>query len=374
MINIADIDPNFRIESSEEENLIYVSCFEGDVEINGLYKPLETGKLLRMPEEFTRNEEISEEARSLMYNTAGARIRFSTNAPCISIAVEVSLLINTPHMPMIGASGIDVYIAPKGSNDYKYRQSGCMPKLSEDSDRFFKRTVVFSDFDSHKEHEVMIHLPLYNGVNNLIIGYPEGSYLDKPVKYVHEKPICFYGSSVTHGGCASRAGNNYPNHLSRWLKSDFVNIGFSGNARGEKPIAKYIAEGGFSLLLAELDMCENNKAKFIATHKPFYEEIRKYNKELPIVFMSFPGYPKIHHEEGSNRRDYLASNEIILETCRYGWENGDKNLYYIDGLTLYGNEDQDACTVDFCHPNDHGFYMMAKVIYPVLNKILNGGK
>ena len=102
MINIADIDPNFRIEASEKENMVYVSCLEGNVEINGLYKPLETGKLLRMPEEFTRNEEISEEARSLMSDTAGARIRFSTNA--LSYPLPSTRLIS--FFPIVTASAL----------------------------------------------------------------------------------------------------------------------------------------------------------------------------------------------------------------------------------------------------------------------------
>ena len=44
-------------------------------------------------------------------------------------------------------------------------------------------------------------------------------------------------------------------------------------------------------------------------------------------------------------------------------------MYFIDGEELFGDEDRDNCTVDGCHPNDLGFYRMAKRIYTEMIKI-----
>ena len=48
-------------------------------------------------------------------------------------------------------------------------------------------------------------------------------------------------------------------------------------------------------------------------------------------------------------------------------KDGDENVYFIDGETLFGEEDRDFCTVDRFHPNDLGFYRFAEN----LNKYIN---
>lgn len=370
MINILEIDRNFKIENSIPEDAELWSILESPIEIEGLYDPVGTGKFLRMPEEYTKNESINEGTRELIGRTAGGRVRFSTDSPYLTISVELECVSQVPHMSVLGQSGVDVYIAEKGSSEYRYRNSAMPQKLLEDSDRFYNGVLRFNDYDEKEAHEVMINLPLYNGIKAFYIGIKKGCKIYEPVKYKYKKPVYFYGASITQGGCASRPGNNYPNHLARWLNSDFVNLGFSGCARGEKDIAEYIAGSDASAAVIDLDISLRDMELFRNTHYPFYQYIRNINKELPLIFISFPKYPKIHHDETSRYRDHVISNEIIMETYKKALESGDKNVYYIDGETLYGDVDQDVCTVDYCHPNDYGFYMMAKGIYPVLKEIL----
>ena len=45
-------------------------------------------------------------------------------------------------------------------------------------------------------------------------------------------------------------------------------------------------------------------------------------------------------------------------------------MYYIDGESLFGAEDRQLCTIDRTHPNDLGFYRMAKTILPVMKIML----
>ena len=60
----------------------------------------------------------------------------------------------------------------------------------------------------------------------------------------------------------------------------------------------------------------------------------------------------------------------ILKTYENALAKGDKNVYFIDGGTLFGDEDRTLCTLDTIHPNDLGFYRMAKRIYPIIKDIL----
>jgi len=62
--------------------------------------------------------------------------------------------------------------------------------------------------------------------------------------------------------------------------------------------------------------------------------------------------------------------DIIRQTYANAVKAGDKKVWFVDGETLFGMEDRDACTVDRCHPNDLGFYCMFRTILPTLEKAL----
>ena len=51
-------------------------------------------------------------------------------------------------------------------------------------------------------------------------------------------------------------------------------------------------------------------------------------------------------------------------------ENGDKNVYFIDGLAFYAAPHMHEMSVDSCHPNDAGFIKMADSIGTVIKHIL----
>ena len=78
--------------------------------------------------------------------------------------------------------------------------------------------------------------------------------------------------------------------------------------------------------------------------------------------LSAPNYE--HIGEADKRRD------VIRQTYENAVKKGDKNVYFVDGKDFFGERDRHLCTVDTCHPNDLGFYRMAKCIYPVLKGIL----
>ena len=59
-----------------------------------------------------------------------------------------------------------------------------------------------------------------------------------------------------------------------------------------------------------------------------------------------------------------------MENYLKALDKGDRNVYLIDGDSLFAGTESDNCTVDGCHPNDLGFYRMAYGIFPVLKKIL----
>jgi hypothetical protein len=85
-----------------------------------------------------------------------------------------------------------------------------------------------------------LYLPLYNGVTSVEIGIPKGSKLTGPAG-PRPKPIVIYGTSITHGGCASRPGMAFPAIMGRQLETPVINLGFSGSGRMEPAMAVLLA-------------------------------------------------------------------------------------------------------------------------------------
>ena len=178
------------------------------------------------------------------------------------------------------------------------------------------------------------------------------------------KPILFYGSSITQGGCASRPSNCHCALISRWLDAQQINLGFSGNAKGEAFIAEAIAKLSLSCFVMDYDHNAPTAEHLQNTHEAFFQIIRKAQPKLPVVFVSRPYGDTGDYENAAKRRD------IILNTYLNAKNNGDRYVYFVDGMSFFDEIDREAGTVDLLHPNDLGFYLMAKQIVPVVKEAL----
>lgn len=372
MFDIASIDKNFKTDNNMPQDIVFYDSFSEPFCINGLY--LKDGKnvFTRLPLSYEKREDISEGVRALMRDTTGGRIRFATSSPYIAVIVELGRIMNMYNMAPTGHSGIDVYTAKRGEKDFKYIKT-FIPSVSEGT-LIYTGFLEFNEWDDFIEREVILNLPLYNSVNSVKIGIKDGEKLFPPVPYKIDKPVYFYGSSITQGGCASRPGNSYMAHISRWLDCDFCNLGFSGNAKGEKEIAEFIASNDMSAFVLDYDANAPSVEHLEETHYPFYKIVRDKHPDIPIVIVSYPRFDKrppfLSVLRDTYTKDQRVCNYIIRKTYLKAIEEGDRNVYYIDGSTLFGTDEYDSCTVDSCHPNDLGFYKMAKTIYPILKKAL----
>lgn len=350
--NIVEVDNRFIVPNSEDSKFTYFDVTTGIFEISGFpwlgknksFSRLEVGQL----------DKLSEGVRYLSSCTAGGVIRFASDSSAITIKVELTTDCDMPHMPRTGSSGIDLY---KGSGKNKK-----FVRVASPDNKQVKYEAIFEGFGKEL-CEWTINMPLYNGVKKLEIGLQPGSELKKPMKYSIEKPIVFYGSSITQGGCASRPGNAYTHIICRWLDANLVNLGFSGSAKGEPEIAELISQIDMSAFVMDYDHNAPNAEELEKTHEIFFRIIRKAHPELPVIIVSMPDFDNSPKEKSYRR-------SIIYATYKNAFDSGDKNVYFIDGETLFGAKNRDSCTVDGCHPNDLGFMRMAENIYPVVKKAL----
>ena len=139
-------------------------------------------------------------------------------------------------------------------------------------------------------------------------------------------------------------------------------MGFSGSARGELEMADYLSALPMSVLVYDYDHNAPDADWLARTHEAFFRRIRANRPTLPVVMLTRPDFD---FDPASPAR-----REVIRRTFENARASGDKNVYFIDGETLFGAAERQFCTVDGCHPNDLGFYRMADAVEPVLREIL----
>ncbi len=260
------------------------------------------------------------------------------------------------HMPLTGSSGFDVYAGKT------FEMFLAPPDLT--TLQFEKLGDFYSPTDSEGFRDITINFPLYNQVTSLVVGL-EKDRVVLPPKKTKFGAVVFYGSSVTQGGVASRPGNNYPNILSKNLDFELINLGFSGNAFGDSEIVDYIASIPMAAYVMDYDFNARSPEELQATHEPMYRKIREKQPSVPIILVTNP-VPDL----GGRLDKFKIRYKIICDTYNKAISEGDKNIKFINGMTLLGDTERDTCTVDSIHPNDLGFFRMAQTIYPILKEVL----
>lgn len=353
-MDIRDFDRNFQAEGITRTDIEWLELTDPRLRVHGLPEGW-TFPLCRLPP--SRLADMSEGVRGLAYHTAGARVRFRTDSQYLAFKGVLLNINDMNHMPRSGSAGVDVYLG----RPPVFRKA-IMPELAVSESLAGEWT-----WSETGMQEILLHVPLYNGLRYAAIGVAPGAQVELPTPYAIEKPLVFYGSSITQGGCASRPGNAYPAFLSRWLDADFINLGFSGNAKGEPAMARYIAGLEMSLLVMDYDHNADDVAFLRSTHRPFYEIVRDAQPELPILFVSKPDVIQ-------DAKTYRCRREVILETLAYAQGRGDRRVAFVDGERLFAGVEPDACTVDGTHPNDLGFYRMARVMEPTIRALLGSAE
>ncbi|MBO4354580.1 MAG: SGNH/GDSL hydrolase family protein [Clostridia bacterium] len=346
----------FSFDYSEYPSDVWYDVRRAPFKFYGLYKPTENKRFFRIPESVA--EATSEGVRGLNYNTAGGRITFATDSPRICVHAVMPEYHNMKHMPRTASAGFDVYADDGVTQTF----CGVIMPPAVTNDGYFSSCNSFTDFGKVKNY--VVNFPLYDSVDEVYIGVAPGAVvLPYDGAYTPDAPMIFYGSSITQGGCVSRPGLAYESYISRRFRRDFINLGFSGNGKAEDAIVDYMASLDTSLFVSDYDHNAPNAEYLEATHHKMYEKIRAAHPDVPYIMVSRPDFDP-HPEDSIKRRD------VIRRSYELAVAEGDANVYYIDGETLFGTESRDCCTVDGTHPNDLGHYRMARVIGDLIGEIL----
>lgn len=351
-MKIEKIDPNFRKETGAQGNKTCYNIPHEKFDLYGVSFDKELNQFVRMDKKVA--DKVNGGVSYLCTHTSGGRIRFCTDSSHIGISVSYPSLDKMSHMPLTGSCGF--VLLEKIGNTYK-TVSVFRPSPEEISGYTGEVSVK-----EKGKHEYILFFPLYNPISELKIFLSSEATLFEAEKYRPIPPILYYGASIDQGACASRPDSCYPAILSKWNDIDFINLGFSGNCKGEPLMAEYLSGIDCSLLFMAYDGNAPDPEYLENTHFAFYEIYRKVKKDVPIVFMSVPCF--------ENFSDAAKRREVIYNTYLKARQMGDKKVYFIDGETLFGQKDREICTVEGCHPTDLGFYRIAEKINELYEEIL----
>lgn len=363
MNKLSEIDKNLKVDNSlKKDDIRFYDVLEAPFQIHGVFPPEKEGEpFYRLPPEIAAT--VNKGVAALNFCTAGGRVRFRTDSPYVAIHVEMmgstNLLRRFSHMPLTGSAGMDLFEYVDGKERF------VMPYIPRMDVKDHYESII--EFPDARPRDLTLNLPLYSGMTKLMIGVSDTAQLWPCRAYRHSLPVVYYGSSITQGGCASRPGNSYQSIISRRLDCDFINLGFSGNAKGEPEMADYIKQLSMSALVIDYDHNAPTLEHLEKTHQPFYQRIREANPSLPIIFASMP------HGKGltikRNDETVEARYQVIKRTYDEAVKSGDTNVYLIDGREMVADI-PDSWSVDLSHPNDAGFHAMAKAFGDVLEKVL----
>ena len=300
---------------------------------------------------------------NLSTNSAGLSVRFYTNAPSITVKYTVKGNRSMPHMPATGVSGVDLY-----TTDCNGQQQWCAGRYAFGDTITYTYTQLGYTNNHPHGNAYTLYLPLYTELTHLQIGVPgtaEFRFITPP----DEKPIVVYGTSITHGACASRPGMSWTNQVERALDWPLVNLGFSGNGLLEEPLFEQMAQTPARVYVIDClpNLVDGREAWIKPRLLAGIKRLRNAS-DTPILLVEHNGYEGVAPTPAGRAR-YERPNRI-LRTLYDSLRQCIPALYYLSREEIAFSPDNQ---VDGVHPTDLGMTEYAgaytrtlrKLIYPV---------
>ncbi len=354
MTELEKIDANMKTEHTiapeKAAEFDFYDVEEAPFSLHGVFR--EGDSFVRLPK--TVASSVSKGVEMLYSYTTGGRVRFMTDSREIAIAIKLPSKMPDSRSALTAITGLDLYADDGGFERY----FGTLNPPLNYTGGF---EGIFTPFPSDKLRTVTVNLPRANTVNKLYIGIKKGSRLFAAEPF-SEPPVVYYGSSITQGGCSSRPGTAYYSIVHRYINYDYINLGFSGNARGEDEIIDYISSLDMSMFVFDYDHNAPTVEHLTKTHYKGYKKIREAHPDIPILLLSRPKFYL--------NADDKARLEVIRETYRKALAENDRRIYLIEGPDMIDEDTREESLIDHCHPTDCGFLSMARHIIPVMKEAL----
>ncbi len=296
-------------------------------------------------------------------HSAGLYIKFYSNAPTIKVRYTcANRNYAMPHMPATGVSGLDLY-----ANNCEGKSMTCH------GDYHFGDTITY-DYNNlvyknihQRGYEFELYLPLYNQVTWMEIGTPK----DTEFKFESadtEKPILVYGTSIAHGGCASRPAMAWPAIVKRALDIPVINWGFSGSGVLDTEVFQQMSEVNAQLFILDNMPNMDHLPDSIVPRIVRGVRIVRQKQSAPILFVEHDGYTCDLTNSHFDKNRWGNPNKELREAFEQLRNEGVKDLYYLTKEELGLSYE---AMVDNIHSTDYGMVQYANGYIPKIRQILH---
>ena len=278
-------------------------------------------------------------------------VRFVTDSDEVVVRWEVPKGYRPhPQITLNGTQGVDVYMRAEDGK-WKHRRVGA-PDVETGRGELRVPWTPGA--------ECLVYLPMRVSPLSFSVGVKKGRRFGPARPHRLAKPVVHYGTSIVHGGRASRPGMAFTAIMARRLDVELVNLGFPGHGRMEPPMADVLAEIDAALYIVDCDWNMDVKMQR-ERYEPFVRKLKALRPETPILLCggcTEKPAPRPQEVYAKGVYDKLKAEDPAK------WEN----LHFLSGVNQLPNDSD--CTTDHCHPNDYGFMQMGPVYAQAVKKIL----
>jgi len=313
-------------------------------------------RLQRVPEKVRLC--LNEMAQFQMLSPAGAEIRFVSESPTVRITLSCPEgaadiipfwgLFQSPERHTVGPEPVTLSFAYP-------EQLAAVDAAIGDKMAFSPRVWRFTLSGS------AVH---FHGIEGEGLRPPTPEELPK-LRYLA------YGTSITHGACASAMHIAYANQTARRLDADLINLGVGGSAFCERELSDYIAsrdDWDIASLALSVNMLGFTLEDFAKAVSYMVNTVAGSNTKRPVACITlFTFFPDVcpsmepHNDDVKIGRFRQALRDAVAD-CPH------PNVHLIEGTDIL--TDFGGLTPDILHPADHGMIQMGENLARKLKEII----
>lgn len=290
---------------------------------------------------------LNEKAQITAFNTCGVELRFKMKSDIVKLKFNRDNLKEN-----ISSTGIlSLYLG-----DYQCSYELSPRIISSDSTITIQKKYLYDNLLKSQEQSFspdLMRVILPYDWQHSFLGIDGEVMLPTQSDYP-ENTLLAYGSSITHGGNATQTTDSYVFKLTKKLKYDYLNWGFSGSCYLDEIMAKKIRDASWNILILELgvNVLDWPEDYFRTKVKSFLEIISQTENTGKIYCLGL--FRKVSDLSG-NPKNNIFRQIVKEESKKYS------QMIYLNGYELLS--DWQGLSLDGLHPSDYGMGLIAENLY-----------
>lgn len=315
--------------------------------------------------EVSKIEGITKSEANLLCMSSGLAIAFKTDAAHIYIKAKYGSKSSwNQNAPLASTTGFNLFIKD-AAGEWTWAASKVhkIAPLAENLEKM-SAPIHLAKGLVKGEKECIIYLPLYSELLSLEIGVNQGAKIEA-LSNPFRHNIAVFGSSFTHGSCASGAGLTWPAFLSRATGLHLCSFGMSGNSKLQPYLGAEFGAAKPDALICDAFSNPTN-SQIGSRIRPFIEAVRKESPNIPIIFLNTIYRESRNFFPASDKREQSRIDFVEKTMAKIVKEY--KNVYFVNVPNQTGTDH--ITSADGTHPYSYGYHRWAQAIEKPIMKIL----